>query len=343
VEARAALAHGRTDALGGQGAPGLACGALADRSPAGTTRPCPTGHQAEATPGLDKPRERRLPVPAVLVTCPRPADRRPVARAQPPRLATRRFQPSAAPLTALALAPHALGGQLGRGGVLPPGTRERAEPPPLPERVPGGALSPNGAPGLAPHAAEGRGPVRARATSCRGQGTAALTKAGLVAPVPPQGWPTAGGGPGAPAGTGHEGLPARAPDIRRRAIPNHRSATRDDGHVTCRFQERGHPGGQPLPRPAAAGSRRVRPPVRPQGVLPGRDSGVLRPHGRGARAQRRTRLKACPRPARPAERGPHRARQDPPPAPAEARPGRNGGGPLVLRGPLAPNPRGPPC
>jgi hypothetical protein len=143
-----ALEQCRTEALGGPVYPGLEGGALASSAQAGTNRHGPTGHQAEARPGLEPPRELRLPGPSFLLTVTRPEARRPGARSQQPLIDHLRVQTAAATLKARA--PHSLGGQSGRGGVLPPWTRELAAQPPLPSLVPGGALSPDGSTGLSP-------------------------------------------------------------------------------------------------------------------------------------------------------------------------------------------------
>src|SRR5262245_54728939 len=109
VKALDALAHGRPAARGGPVEPGLACDAPASSAPACTNRPGPPCPPAEATPGLDGPRERLLPGPSGLVTWPRPAARRPVARSPPRRMSHRRFPTSAAAGNALAMAPPCRG------------------------------------------------------------------------------------------------------------------------------------------------------------------------------------------------------------------------------------------
>jgi len=332
----------RTEALGGHVYQGLECGALEYSEHSCTTRHGPKCHNDEATPWREKPPERLLPVPDVLVILTLPAERRPVARSQPHRIDNLRFQTSAATLKALALDPHDLGGQIGMVGVLHTGTRDMASHPPIHDLGPGGALSPDGSTWLSPHDKAWLVPVRARSKRFRGTFKEALTNTGLVEHVPPQLWQQAGVVHCEPAGTGHAVLTSLAPDIRRMALPNHRMETLEDGHVTCRFQERGSHGWKHLTLPAAEFIRRVLHQVRPKGFLTVRDDGFLSPHGRGARAQLRTLLKACPSNHRPAESGHNRARQDPPPTPAEERHCRTCGGPLVLLWPLAPNTRGPP-
>lgn len=218
-----------------------------------------------------------------------------------------------------------------------------ASHPHLPALVPGGALSPDGSTWRSPHDQGWLVPVRARAPSFRGTVKAALTQAGLVDHVRPQGWQTAWVGHGEPAGPGHAVLPDLAPSLRRMAITNNRLATLEDGHVTFRFQEHGRHGWTHRTLPAEACSRRCLHPVRPKGVRKVRDYGFLSPHGRQARDQSGTLLQACPTNARATKSGEDQAPQDTAPAPAEALHGRTCGGPLTLLVRLSPNTRGPPA
>jgi putative transposase len=271
-----------------------------------------------------------------------PEELRPVARSQQHLIDNLLFQTSAATLKALALDPHDLGGQIGMVGVLHTWTRDMAYHPHIHDLVPGGALSPDGLTWLSPHDEDWLVPVRARSKIFRGQFKAALTKAGLVEHVPPQVWQKAWVVHCEPAGTGNEVLTYLAPDIRRMAITNNRIEKLEDGHVTFRFKESGSQVWKHLTLPAEAFIRRFLPHVLPKGFLKVRYYGFLSPHRRGALAQIRTLLKACPSHDRPAESGQNRARQDPPPAPAEELHCRQCGGQLVLLLQLSPNIRGPP-
>lgn len=336
------MAHGRTAALGGHVYPGLAGGEPADREHAGTNRPGPTCPHAEATPWREAPRERLLPVPSGLVTLTLPEVLRPVARSHPYRMDTLRFQTSAAALNALAMAPQVRGGPLGRRGVLHPWTRDLADHPQVPSLVPGGAVSPQGSPWLSPRAHAWRVPVRARSQRFRGTCTAALTQAGLLAPVPPHVWLKAWGTPGEPVGTGTAVITDRAPDLRRMAITHNRLAQRADGPVTCRFKARGSHAWTHRTLPAAACIRRCLPHGRPKGLLTVRDDGVLRLPCRPSLDPIRTLLEARPCDHQGGASGPDQARQAPHPIPETPRHGRTCGGPLVLRRRLSPNNRGPP-
>jgi hypothetical protein len=342
VQAMAAIDHCRTEALGGHVYQGLACGALEYREHSCKHRHWPTGQPAEATPGLEKPRELRLPGPDCLVPLTRPEDLRPVARSQPRLIYHLLVQTSAATLQTRAQAPHYLGGQIGMVGVLHTWTREMAYHPHSQSLVPGGARSPDGSTGLSPPYADWLGPVRALSQSCRGQCKEALTKAGLVEHVPPQVWHKDWVVHGEPAGTGTAVLTDLAPYIRRLAITNSRLDKLADGRVTCRVQESGSHRWTPLTLPAEECIRRFLPHGLPKGFRQVRDDGFLRPHGRHARAHIRTLLQACPSTARAAESGHPRERQDTPPAPAKDLHCRTCGGPLRLRLRRSPNPRGPP-
>jgi Putative transposase/Transposase zinc-binding domain len=342
LEAMEAIEQCRTEALGGHVYQCMECGALAYSYHACKNRHCPTGQNAEATPWLETPRELLLPVPYFLVTFTLPEELRPVARSQQHLIDHLLFQTSAATLKALALDPHYLGGQIGMVGVLHTWTREMAYHPQIHYLVPGGALSPDGSTWLSPRYEDRLVPVRARSKIFRGKFKEALTKAGLVEHVPPQVWQKAWVVHWEPAGTGNEVLTYLAPYIRRIAITNNRIEKLEDGHVTFRFKERGSQGWKHLTLPAEEFIRRFLQHVLPKGFLKVRYYGFLSPQGRGALAQIRTLLKACPSNARPAESGQNRERQDPPPAPAEELHGRKCGGPLVLLLQLSPNTRGPP-
>lgn len=62
--------------------------------------------------------------------------------------------------------------------------------------------------------------------------------AGRCDPVPPQVWHKDGVPHGQPDGTGTAVRTSCAPDLSRIALRNNRPDTRDDGHVTCRFNKR---------------------------------------------------------------------------------------------------------
>ena len=234
LQAMTAIAQCRTEALGGQGSQCTACGDLASRYHAGTHRPGPTCQHDEATRGLAQPRVLRLPGPSCLVPLTRPAALRPGARAHPSLLSHLLLQPSSAAWPARALAPQYLGGQSGLVGVLHPWTRALASPPPIPSRVPGGALAPDGSQCLSPSSAEWLGPVHALAQLFRGKVKAALTTTGLLTSVSPQVWHTGWVTPGQPAGTGTAGLASCAPSLPRMALTPNRLETCEDGPVPHR-------------------------------------------------------------------------------------------------------------
>jgi hypothetical protein len=252
-----AMAPCRPAALGGHVSQGAACEALEDRDQSCPKRHGPTCHNDDAPRWLDPPRQLRLPVPSVLVPVPLPEALRPVARSPPQCLDPRLLPTAAAAVPALALDATARGGPVGLRGVLPTWTRDLASHPPGHARVPGGALSPDGARGLWPRSADWLGPVRALSPSCRGQCTQQRTHAPLLGDMPAHVWRTPWVPPGHPAGTGNQGIASLAPSRRRSALTTTRIAKRADGHVTFRCKARA----QPLATPPAA--RRRRPPPLP--------------------------------------------------------------------------------
>lgn len=342
LAAMAAIAPCRTEALGGQVSQCPDGGALEDSSHACKHRPGPKCQTEAATRWLAPQRALRLPVPYFLVTCTLPAALRPVARAHQRCLYNLLFQASAAALQALTLASHSLGGPIGLVGVLHTWPRDLAYHPPLHSLVPGGALSPEGAQWRSPRSAAWLVPVRALSQRFRGKCKAALTSAGLCAPVPPQVWKQAWVPHGTPAGTGTEVLTYFAPSIYRMALTNNRLETLEDGHVTFRFKKHSGAGWKRFTLPAAAFLHRFLQHVLPRGFITVRSYGFLSPSRRTVLPQIRARLAAGPRNAPPAEPSPHRARQATLPAPAEARHCRQCGGPLVFLGRLSPTTRAPP-
>src|SRR6266446_7807479 len=117
-------------------------------------------------------------------------------------------------------------------GVLPPWPRAMASHPPVHDRVPAGAGSPDGAPWLAPRSADWRVPVRALSQLFRGKCKAKSAHAPLRAHAPAHVWHPAWGTHGAPVGTGPAGLTALAPSLRRLAMTHHRMAQLADGSGT---------------------------------------------------------------------------------------------------------------
>jgi putative transposase/transposase-like zinc-binding protein len=338
----AAIEHCRTAALGGHVYQCMECGEPAYSDHACKNRPCPKCQKAEATQGLEAPREWLLPVPYCLVTFTLPEALRPVARAHQHLRDNLLFQTSAAALKALALDPQFLGGQLGRVGVLHTWTRDMAYHPHVHSRVPGGALSPQGSQGLSPRYHAWLVPVRALAKLFRGQCRAALTNAGLRAQVPSHVWQKAWVTHCAPAGTGTEVITDLAPYIRRIAMTNNRIETLEDGQVTFRFKESGSHAWKHRTLPAEEFIRRFLQHVLPKGFLKVRYYGFLSPHCRQSLDQIRTLLEARPRDDQAGESGQGQARQEPQPTPETPRHCRQCGGPLVLLLRLSPNTRGPP-
>lgn len=326
--ALAAMAPCRPEALGGPGSPCAAGGARASRSHACTNRHGPTGQNDATTRWRAPQRALLLPVPSLLVPLTRPEARRPVARSPQTRMAPL-LLPSAAAWKALALAPPYLGGQRGLGGGLHPWTRALASHPPVPSRVPGGALAPAGSTGRTPRSAAWLGPVHALSSLFRGPGQAALTTAGFCDPVPPQVWTPGWVTQGPPAGPGTHVLTSVAPSLYRIASPNTRLAKLADGAVTCRVKERPRHAWTPRTLPAAECLRRCLQHGWPTGFPHVRSYGVLSPSRRPALAPLRTRLAAGPSHDQVASRRHPRDRHETAPASAAARPCRSCGGPLV--------------
>jgi hypothetical protein len=185
-------------------------------------------------------------------------------------------------------------------------------------------------------------PVRALSRLFRGQGTAALTAAGLCARVPPQVWHKAWGTHCQAAGSGTEGLTSWAPDISRIALTNDRLAPLEEGLGTFRDTKRPGTGWKRLTLPAAAFLHRFLPPGLPTGVPKGRPDGRVSPSRRPRLPQLRTRLAAdllsAPAPAGALPRAP----APPAPTPAADQGCRPCGGRLLFLGRRAPHPREPP-
>jgi hypothetical protein len=188
------------------------------------------------------------------------------------------------------------GGQIGMVGVLHTWTRDLAYHPHVHYLVPGGALSAEGLQWLSPRSAAWLAPVRALSKLFRGKCTAALTTAGLCAPVPPQVWPKDWVTHYKPAGTGTEVLTYFAPYIYRIALTNNRLEKLEDGHVTFRFQKRNGVGWKRLTLPAEAFIHRFLQHVLPKGVPKVRSYGFLSPSQRKVLPQIRTLLATCPPP-----------------------------------------------
>ena len=184
----AAIAQGRTAALGGQVSQCTEGGALAYRDHSCTNRHGPTCQNEAATCWLEQHRELLLPVPYFLVPLTLPEELRPGARSHQHLMDNLLFQTSSAALKALALDPTDLGGQIGMVGVLHTWPRDMASHPHIHSLVPGGALSLDGPTWLPPHSAGWLVPVRALSQVFRGKFQEQLTTAGLLDPVPPQVW-----------------------------------------------------------------------------------------------------------------------------------------------------------
>jgi hypothetical protein len=190
-----------------------------------------------------------------------------VARSHQQSLYTLLLQTSAAALQALALAPKDLGGQVGLVGGLHTWTRELAYHPHGHDLVPGGALSLDASQWLCPPYADWLVLVHALSRLFRGKCTAVLTTAGLLAHVPPRVWTQGWITQCQPAGTGTEVLAYCAPSLRRIAIPTNRLGTCEDGHVTCRIQERTSHTWTSRILPAEEFRRRCLPHVLPKGFI----------------------------------------------------------------------------
>jgi hypothetical protein len=342
LAALAAMEQCRPEALGGHLSQCAACGALEYSSHAWKNRQCPTCQHEATTCWLEQQRRLLLPVPYCLVTCTRPEALRPGARSPQHCLDNLLWHTSAAAFQSLTLDAQYLGGQSGMVGVLHTWTRDLASPPHGHSLVPGGALSAEGLQGLSPRSAAWLVPVRALSTLFRGTCKAALTTAGLCAPVPPQVWHKDWVSHGKPAGTGTEVLTSFAPSLSRIALTTNRLETREDGHVTFRFTKRSGAGWTRLTLPAEAFLHRFLHPGLPKGFPTVRSYGFLSPSRRTVLPQIRTLLAACGSNALAPKSGPPRALHMTPPAPAEARRCRQCGGKLIVLMRLSPHPREPP-
>ena len=342
LAAMEAIEQCRTEALGGHLYQCTACGELEYSYHSCKNRHCPKCQNAAATRWLEQQRTLLLPVPYFLVTFTLPEELRPVARAHQRCLYNLLFQTSAAALQALTLDPHYLGGQIGMVGVLHTWTRDLAYHPHVHYLVPGGALSPEGFQWLSPRSAAWLVPVRALSRLFRGTCKAALTTAGLCAPVPPQVWHKDWVTHCQPAGTGTEVLTSFAPSIYRIALTNNRLETLEDGHVTFRFKKRSGAGWHRLTLPAEAFIHRFLQHVLPRGFIKVRSYGILSPSRRKVLPQIRTLLAACPSNDPAAQSAPPRDGHQTWPAPAQERRCRICGGPLVFLVRLSPHTREPP-
>jgi hypothetical protein len=227
-------------------------------------------------------------------------------------------------------------------GVLHPWTRDMASHPHGHSLVPGGALSPDGSTWLAPHYAAWLVPVRALSILFRGKCKEALTKAALIEHVPPHVWHQAWVTHGKPAGTGKAVMTSLAPSIRRIAITNNRIDTREDGHVTCRFQDSASHAWRHKTLPAEACIRRFLQHVRPKGCTKVRYSGFLSPTCRATLSHIRHRLTTPSCPNQVLNDGDTREPPRPPPTPAKPRHCSSCGGQLVLVLHLSVTKRAPP-
>ena len=342
LAAMQAIEQCRTEALGGHLSQCPDCGELDYSYHSWKNRHCPKCQPAATTRWLDQQRRLLLPVPYFLVTFTLPEALRPVARAHQHCLYPLLFQTSAAALPALALDPHSLGGQIGMVGVLHPWTRNLASHPHVHYLVPGGALSPEGTQWLAPRSAAWLVPVRALSKLFRGKVQAALTTAGLSAPVPPQAWQKEWVTHCQPAGTGTEVLPDFAPSIYRMALTNNRLETCADGSVTFRVKKHSGAAWTRLTLSAEAFIHRFLPHVLPKGFPKGRSYGVLSPSRRKMLPQGRTLLAPCLSNDLVRECTPPRDRLPPRPVPEQERRCRIWGGLLVFLVRLSPHPREPP-
>ena len=342
LAAMEAIEQCRTEALGGHLSQCAACGELEYSYHSCKNRHCPKCQHEATTRWLEQQRMLLLPVPYFLVTFTLPEELRPVARSHQHCLDNLLFQTSAAALQSLTLDAKYLGGQIGMVGVLHTWTRDLAYHPHVHYLVPGGALSAEGLQWLSPRSAAWLVPVRALSKLFRGKFKAALTTAGLCAPVPPQVWHKDWVTHCKPAGTGTEVLTSFAPSIYRIALTNNRLETLEDGHVTFRFTKRRGAGWKRLTLPAEAFIHRFLHHVLPKGFPTVRSYGFLSPSRRKVLPQIRTLLAACGSNALAPESGPPRALHMTPPAPAEARRCRQCGGKLIVLMRLSPHPREPP-
>jgi hypothetical protein len=220
--------------------------------------------------------------------------------------------------------------------------RDLASHPHVQSRVPGGALSPEGAQWFVPRCQAWLVPVRALSRLCRGTVKAALTTAGLCECLPCQGGPKDGVTPWQPAGPGPAVLADCAPYMYRIARPTNRLDKREDGHVTCRCKRRSGAGGKRLTLPAETGIHRFLPHGLPWRFSKVRAYGLLSPSRRQGLPQLRTLLAAGHRTDLVTPSTPAQDRPPPRSVPAQERRCRTWGGLLVCLGRLSPHPREPP-
>jgi len=208
--------------------------------------------------------------------------------------------------------------------------------------IPAGAWSPDGAQWLAPRYEDWLVPVRALSHIFRGKCKEKIAPANRLEHAPAHGWPQAWVTHCEPVGTGTEVIPSLAPSIRRIAMTNHRSEKRKDGYVPFRCKASGSKEWQHQTLPAHAFIRRFLQHVLPQGFIPVRYYGFLRPTCRNVLTHIRPLLSTSACHLLPPPDTPNQPPRQPPPATPPARQCTTGRGPLVLIQQLSRPTRAPP-
>ena len=331
-----AIEQCRTEALGGHVYACEQCDTTHDRYHSCKNRHCPTCQHDQAQEWLENQQDLLLPVPQFLVTFTLPDALRSLARKHQHVLYHILFRSSAAALQTRALDPRFIGGRIGMIGVLHTWTRDMRYHPHVHDIVPGGGLSTDGQTWL-PSRAAFLVPVKPLSILCRAMFRDALKKPELFAHLPPQVWEKDWIVPCEPVGSGLEALPYLAPYIFRVAISNNRILRVEEGQVTFQYKESATGETKLCTLTAEECIRRFLPHVLPDRFIKVRYYGVLSPGNRASLSQVTALLgvevhnihtggkHAGPTQERPALRCPRC------------------GGLLILREPLRPISRWPPC
>jgi Transposase zinc-binding domain/Putative transposase len=140
-QAMRAIAHCRTEALGGQLYRCATCGETRYSYHSCRNRHCPKCQHEQTEDWLNLQQELLLPVPYFLLTFTLPAQLRQIASQNQKCIYNLLFRASAQATQQLARHPRFVGGQIGLVGVLHTWTRQLAYPPHLHDLVPGGGWS----------------------------------------------------------------------------------------------------------------------------------------------------------------------------------------------------------